>query len=141
MGDAKGAERHRAACTGCRSPLTAAAIQPAAPRFAALLWCSFKEAEKVLELEMKESIPAGELLVQSWLGWGGEGVEERLLFATAGEGDPAELVQAFDRLAAWVDNSLDIYNVGAAAGGWQRQECSIAGQPAAAALGVCWPAG
>ncbi|EFN55699.1 hypothetical protein CHLNCDRAFT_133982 [Chlorella variabilis] len=71
---------------------------------------NFKEAEKVLELEMKESIPAGELLVQSWLGWGGEGVEERLLFATAGEGDPAELVQAFDRLAAWVDNSLDIYN-------------------------------
>lgn len=42
---------------------------------------------------------------------GGDGVVEGLLFATAGEGDPAELVQAFDRLAAWVDRSLDLYKV------------------------------
>jgi len=52
------------------------------------------EAEKVLELEMKESAPTGEVIAQQWLGGrGGEGVEEGLLFATAGEGDPAELGQ------------------------------------------------
>lgn len=56
---------------------------------------------------MKASVPVGELLVQHWLGGGEEGI----LFATAGEGDPACLVQAFDRLAAWVDHSLDLYKV------------------------------
>ncbi|KAI3425901.1 hypothetical protein D9Q98_007874 [Chlorella vulgaris] len=71
---------------------------------------NFKEAEKVLELEIKESVPATDQLAQSWLGRGGEeGVVEGLLFATSAEGDPAELVAAFDRLAAWVDNSLDLY--------------------------------
>lgn len=66
---------------------------------------------------MKEAVPAGDLLVQSWLGGraggGRTGVEEGLLFATAAGGDPAELVAAFDRLAAWVDRSLDLYKVGA----------------------------
>ena len=67
---------------------------------------------------MKEAVPAGELLVQSWLGGPQKatGVEEGLLFATAAGGDPGELVAAFDRLAAWVDRSLDLYKVGA--GGW-----------------------
>lgn len=123
---------------------------------------------------MKEAAPTGEVIAQQWLGSrGGEGVEEGLLFATAGEGDPAGLVQvrgtlwlllamhacygsgchdhathsrqclrlqqtcmasfqeahafvalrhaaisnpcpapqAFDRFAAWVDNSLDLYKV------------------------------
>lgn len=72
--------------------------------------CSFKEAEKVLQLEMKEAVPEQEVLVQSWLGQGqGEAVVERLLFATAGGGDPAELAAGFERLATWVDNSLDLY--------------------------------
>jgi transcription initiation factor TFIID subunit 5 len=83
-----------------------------------MLPCSFKEAEKVLELEMKEAVPQQELLLQHWLGPGrggaalageSDGVVEGLLFATAGGGDPAELVLAFDRLAAWVDRSLDLY--------------------------------
>lgn len=66
----------------------------------------------MLELEIKESVPATDQLAQSWLGRGGEeGVVEGLLFATSAEGDPAELVAAFDRLAAWVDNSLDLYKV------------------------------
>lgn len=67
---------------------------------------------------MKEAVPEQNLLIQSWLGGrrgsaAGEsdGVVEGLLFATAADGDPEELVAAFDRLAAWVDNSLDIYKV------------------------------
>ncbi|KAL4432555.1 hypothetical protein ABPG77_000492 [Micractinium sp. CCAP 211/92] len=78
---------------------------------------NFKEAEKVLELEMKEAVPEQNLLIQSWLGGRrgsgapgeSDGVVEGLLFATAADGDPEELVAAFDRLAAWVDNSLEIY--------------------------------
>ena len=71
----------------------AAAAARALPGTLPLL-CSFKEAEKVLELEMKEAAPTGEVIAQQWLGGrGGEGVEEGLLFATAGEGDPAGLVQ------------------------------------------------
>ena len=70
---------------------------------------------------MKEAVPQQELLMQHWLGpprggAGGaapagesDGVVGGLLFATAGGGDPGELVLAFDRLAAWVDRSLDLY--------------------------------
>jgi hypothetical protein len=89
---------------------------------------SFKEAEKVLQLEMKEAVPEQEVLVQSWLGQGqGEAVVERLLFATAGGGDPAELAASFERLATWVDNSLDLYKV---SGSWP-------GLPGTGRWGVC----
>lgn len=51
----------------------------------------------MLELEMKEAAPTGQVIAQQWLsGRGGEGVEEGLLFATAAEGDPGELVQVRD---------------------------------------------
>lgn len=78
---------------------------------------------------MKEATPAGELLVQSWLGPRGggggaageaDGVVEGVLFATAGGNDPEELVASFDRLAAWVDHSLDLYKVCVV---WAGAEC------------------
>ncbi len=105
----------RRCCRRCCCRLLPTAFCPAP----LLLIPSFKEAEKVLELEMKEAVPEQNLLIQSWLGGRrgsgapgeSDGVVEGLLFATAADGDPEELVAAFDRLAAWVDNSLEIYKV------------------------------
>lgn len=96
---------------------------------------------------MKEAVPEQDLLIQSWLGGrrgGGaagesDGVVEGLLFATAADGDPEELVAAFDRLAAWVDNSLDIYKVrrGGRRGG--RGGAASAAVAALVAPRVCSP--
>ena len=50
---------------------------------------------------MKEAVPESEVVAQQWLGGrGGEGVEEGLLFATSGEGDPAGVVQVRAAAAA-----------------------------------------
>ncbi len=64
----------------------------------------------MLQLELKEA-GAGDMALQHLLD-SEDGVIENLLFSTAAEGEPTAYLQAFDRLAAWVDNSLDLYRVG-----------------------------
>ena len=41
-----------------------------------------------------------------------KGIVEDLIFYLVADNDPEQYVVAYDRLAAWVDNSLDIYQVG-----------------------------
>ncbi|GAB4823536.1 hypothetical protein N2152v2_010582 [Parachlorella kessleri] len=67
----------------------------------------FSEAEKVLQLELKEQ-GAQPMALQHLLD-SEDGVIENLLFNTEADGEPAAYLRAFDRLATWVDNSLDLY--------------------------------
>eukprot|EP00887_Chlorella_sp_A99_P008015 scaffold12.g8015.t1 len=71
---------------------------------------NFTEAGKVLELEIRESRSTGTaaMALQHWLDVD-SGVVDNLVFGAAAEGDPAAYVQSFERLAAWVDGSLDLY--------------------------------
>ena len=64
----------------------------------------------MLQLELKEQ-GAQPMALQHLLD-SEDGVIENLLFNTEAEGKPAAYLQAFDRLATWVDNSLDLYRVG-----------------------------
>lgn len=81
--------------------------------------CSFTEAERVLQLEIKEA-GAQDMALQQLLD-SEDGVIENLLFSTVADGDLAAYVHAYDRLAAWVDSSLDLYRVRRGRGGWWGQ--------------------
>ena len=63
----------------------------------------------MLQLEIKEA--GAEEMALAQLLDSEDGVVENLLFSTAAEGDPAAYAAAYDRLAAWVDSSLDLYRV------------------------------
>lgn len=65
----------------------------------------------MLQLEIREAGGAEEMALQQLLD-AEDGVVENLLFSTEAEGEPAAYVAGYDRLAAWVDASLDLYRVG-----------------------------
>jgi hypothetical protein len=70
----------------------------------------FSEAEKVLQLELEASAPPQDMSLHQWVLTDADLVPNILLAATA-DGDPAAYVSSFEKLAGWVDGSLDLYKV------------------------------
>ena len=72
-----------------------------------LLWCSFAKTGALLQEEAGVDSMA---LSAQRLHVNGNGIIENVLYSLADQ-DPTQYADNFQKLASWVDNSLDLYKV------------------------------
>jgi hypothetical protein len=72
-----------------------------------VLWCSFAKTEALLREEAGVDSMA---LSAQRLQVNGNGIIENMLYSLADQ-DPTQYADSFQKLASWVDSSLDLYKV------------------------------